>query len=51
MPTSLKTRTTDGGYVEIVNNAPLSNTEIDNNLITLAENKLEVSNNISYIPD
>jgi len=49
MPTQLITRITDGPFVETVKGSPLVNPEIDGNFITLAENKLERSNNLSDI--
>jgi hypothetical protein len=50
MATSLVTRETIGGGAT-VKNAPLTNAEVDNNFITLADNKLEASSNLSDLTD
>jgi len=50
MATSLVTRETAGGGAS-VKDAPLTNAEVDNNFITLADNKLESSSNLSDLTD
>lgn len=49
MSTTLITRISSGPFVESVKNAPLNNSEVDSNFITLAENKLERENNLADI--
>jgi len=50
MATALTTRETAGAGAT-VKNAPLTNAEVDNNFITLADNKLESSSNLSDLTD
>ena len=48
MTTSLSTRvSTDSTYAPTVNSGPLSSAQIDNNFLSLANNKLENGNNLS----
>ena len=50
MTTALSTRVnTNATYAPSVNGAPLSSSQIDNNFISLAVNKLEVGNNLSDV--
>jgi len=50
MTTSLSTRVnTNATYAPTVNGAPLSSSQIDNNFISLAVNKLEAGNNLSEL--
>jgi len=50
MTTALSTRVnTNATYAPSVNGAPLSSSQIDNNFISLAVNKLEASNNLSDV--
>ncbi len=53
MPTAITTRQTGTTGVDGVTrkDAPLNNTEIDNNFISLSTNKLERSNNLSDLTD
>jgi hypothetical protein len=50
MATTLITRETAGAGATI-KNAPLTNAEVDNNFISITDNKLEVENNLSDLND
>jgi len=47
MSTQLTTRISEGGTGVTVKDAPLTNSEVDNNFISLKDNKLEASSNLS----